>query len=72
MKHYFYSKKTNNLIVEIEYFPNSNTFVFWTYNPLKEDVALYNSIGLIGTDELSEAEGNNFIKTLKENKKLTY
>lgn len=64
----FFSKKTNNLLIEFELFQNS--FVFWTFDPCKEDQKLFNKIGLTGSDEISLTDGNNAIDILRKSKQL--
>ena len=54
-KYFFYSKKTNELLIELEDF--GNVFVYWTYEPNKIDKKLFDELGYVGSEEISKEEG---------------
>ena len=66
---YVYSKKTGNLLIQLENF--GNVFVYWTWCPMPSDKKLYNDLGYDGHEEISKQEGKEMIDFLENHKSVS-
>lgn len=67
-KWFFFSRKTNELIIEIEFYPNS--FLWSAFEPVIKDEKLYYSLGMEGEGFLSYDKGVEMIEILSNRKEL--
>lgn len=69
-KCFFYSKASEQLLIEVE--KNEVAYTYWTFKPLTEDVAVFESTGVTGSKIITHAEGDAMIQKLKTNTLLIF